>query len=76
MNTEEREIEPARGGNHTFLFTLRLWRASAAPGKAEWRGRLQFIATGQVHYFRDWEALVIHLREMLPETGGTSEEEE
>jgi hypothetical protein len=47
------------------MFTLRIWQEAVAEGQPEWRGRLQRLPDGDVHYFRSWPALLAHLEEEL-----------
>lgn len=48
------------------LFTLRLWWEELGDGAAEWRGQVRSVETGEIHYFREWPALIELLRVMLP----------
>ena len=50
----------------THLFTLRLWAEALGDGQIEWRGKVQHVLSGQTRYFRDWEALIAYLQDMLP----------
>ena len=47
------------------LFALRVWREDLGQGQAEWRGRLEHVLSGEVHYFRDWQTLLASLQDML-----------
>jgi hypothetical protein len=47
------------------LFILRLWSEPQTDGRVEWRGRLHYIQTNEVRYFRDWPALIPSLLMML-----------
>lgn len=49
----------------THLFTLRLWREEAGADPAEWRGKVQTLPEGDVHYFRGWPGLVERLETLL-----------
>lgn len=49
--------------NQTFV--LRLWRAAVDEHRAEWRGRLQQVTTGETRYFRTWPALLAQLQALL-----------
>jgi hypothetical protein len=51
----------------THLFTVRIWEEDLGGGQIEWRGGLRHVLSGDTRYFRDWPALVAHLREMLGE---------
>ena len=51
---------------HSHLFTVRLWVEDLGDGQAEWRGRVERVAGGEVHYFRDWPTLISLLVSMLP----------
>jgi hypothetical protein len=55
----------------SYLFTLRLWRAEADDGRAEWRGQLRHVLSGECRYFQSWPALVACLGALLPEPGPT-----
>ena len=46
------------------LFTVRLWREQLND-HFEWRGKVQHVTTGEVHYFRDWDTLIACLQDML-----------
>jgi hypothetical protein len=56
------EAEPPR----SHLFTVRIWPA-VENGRFEWRGRLQYVPTGEAHYFRDWSVFVTLIQRMLPD---------
>lgn len=49
----------------TRLFTLRLWQEHVSAEQSEWRGKVQALPEGDVHYFRDWPGLVRQLEAML-----------
>jgi len=49
----------------TRLFTLRLWQEHVSAEQTEWRGKVQALPEGDVHYFRDWPGLVRQLEAML-----------
>lgn len=51
----------------TILFTIRLWPEEIDAGQFEWRGEVKKIASGQTHYFRDWQTLVHLMTQMLNE---------
>jgi hypothetical protein len=51
----------------THLFTVRLWLEPVGEGQAEWRGKVQYVLTGEWRYFRDWPSLVACLNAMLPD---------
>jgi hypothetical protein len=44
---------------------VRVWLEHLGNGKTEWRGQLKNVMSGEVRYFRDWAALVEHLKAML-----------
>ncbi len=50
----------------SFLFTLRVWPEMLGGGRAEWRGKVQHVTSGETRYFRDWPSLVAFLEEVLP----------
>ena len=52
----------------SHLFTVRVWQEEVRNGQTEWRGKVQLLTSGEVHYFRDWAALVPLLLTMLSES--------
>lgn len=54
-----------RGNSSSQLFTLRLWRAEPGEGAGEWRGQLRHVTSGQIYYFRDWQAFLTLLLKLL-----------
>ncbi len=56
----EQELHP-----HSHLFTLRVWEEKLGEGKAEWRGRVLEVASGETLFFRDWPGLVATLQRMI-----------
>jgi hypothetical protein len=50
---------------HSEYFSLRLWREELGEGMTEWRGRVQHVTSGNARYFRDWQALIGFLVEVL-----------
>ena len=48
------------------VFVLRVWLEELGNGQSEWRGQLQQVSTGELHYFRDWQTMLSYLIEMLP----------
>ena len=59
------DMEHERQHPHSHLFTLRLWEETLGEGKAEWRGRVQEIASGETAFFRDWPGLVATLTRLI-----------
>jgi len=47
------------------LFTLRLWLEPLGDGRAEWRGQLRHVASGETCYFRSWSSLIAQLSERV-----------
>jgi hypothetical protein len=58
-------MEADRAPYQLQLFTLRLWQEAVSEGQYEWRGAIKNTSTGEVRYFREWEALVNLLPAML-----------
>ena len=58
--------EKSYHGPRSYLFTLRVWREDVGSGRIEWRGKVQQVNSGEAHYFREWDALISHLLQMLP----------
>ena len=55
--------EPSRRSSQ--LFTLRLWLEELGEGRAEWRGQLRHVTSGQTCYFRSWSSLITQLSELM-----------
>jgi hypothetical protein len=51
----------------TQLFSIRLWPEDLGNGRAEWRGQVRHLPTGETHYFREWPVLVSFLQDALPD---------
>jgi hypothetical protein len=62
-------MEADRASYHLQLFTLRLWQEAVSERQYEWRGAIKNTSTGEVRYFREWEALVALLPAMLQAAG-------
>lgn len=62
--TDERQ--PRR----TQLFTVRLWVEQIEPDRAEVRGRVQYVLSGDARYFRTWQELTNFFDLMLQEVEG------
>ncbi len=54
---------------HSHLFVIRIWAQEIEHGRTEWRGRVQYVPTGEVHYFREWPAMLALVQRMLPGSG-------
>ena len=44
---------------------VRVWLEDLGNGKAEWRGKVKHVLSGEVRYFREWKTLLAFLREAL-----------
>jgi hypothetical protein len=62
---KEHNMDNGHQLHHSHLFTVRLWQADLGDGQTEWRGKLQHVLSGEVHYFREWSALIALLMSML-----------
>lgn len=47
------------------LFTLHIWAEAVGEKRVEWRGKLKYIPSGEVHYFREWDRLIEQLKGFL-----------
>jgi hypothetical protein len=52
---------------HSQLFTVRMWSEDVGSDQREWRGKVEHVASGEVHHFRDWPSLIALLVAMLPD---------
>ena len=59
------DTQPERQHPHAHLFTVRIWEEALGEGKAEWRGRVQEVASGETVFFRDWPGLVTSLNRLI-----------
>jgi hypothetical protein len=53
----------------THLFVIRVWAQDIEDGRTEWRGRVQYIPSGEVHYFREWADMLSIVQHMLRNDG-------
>jgi hypothetical protein len=70
------KIDKDQSARHSHLFTVRLWAEDLGQGRVEWRGQVQHILSGEIHYFRDWAVLVDVLLMMLPKVTGAENSSE
>lgn len=58
----------------THLFVVRVWLENIGDAKAEWRGDVKQVLSGEVRHFREWITLIEHLKDMLAgsESNGTA----
>ena len=61
---------------HSDLFTLRVWPEEVDDGHVEWRGKVQHVTSGEVHYFRDWDAMLAFLLGILDSSAPMTTQEE
>ena len=66
--TKELTVDAGRQQNQSHLFTVRLWLENLGDGRAEWRGQVQHVLSGETRYFREWPALIAWLVAILPPT--------
>lgn len=63
-----KEIEPSHSRRkspyRSELFTLQMW-CEVLNDHFEWRGKVRHIGSHKESYFRDWEPLVVFIREIL-----------
>jgi hypothetical protein len=59
MPTRENEVR-------SYLFTVRVWPESVGDDRVEWRGKVQYVTSGEALFFRDWHSLVEFLEGTLP----------
>ena len=62
---ENMETKPP--GHPSHLFTVRVWQEDLGSGVTEWRGQVRKVSSGQIYYFRKWQALTALVRQMLAE---------
>jgi hypothetical protein len=65
-------MDAGRQQHQSHLFTVRLWLEDLGDGRAEWRGQVQHVLSGETHYFREWPTLLALLRAILPPTEADS----
>ncbi len=58
----QRQVHPT-----SHLFMLRMWVENSGEGTREWRGQVEYVTSGERHYFREWPALVEFLESTLTE---------
>ena len=50
----------------SHLFMVRLWLEELGDGQGEWRGKVQYVRSGETRYFRDWSTLLAFVEAALP----------
>ncbi len=50
----------------SHLFTLRVWQEDLGEGRAEWRGQIKYVLTGEMRYFRRCSELRAFMQTCLP----------
>ena len=61
-------MDTSRQHYHSHLFTVRLWLEDLGDGRAEWRGQVRHVLSGEVRYFRDWPTLIALLQALLADS--------
>ena len=61
--------------HQSHLFTLRVWVESLTDGQIDWRGKVQHVNSGEVHYFRDWKTFENYVNGWLSKACQPTEEE-
>lgn len=51
----------AQSITRSHLFSVRVWREELANDQREWRGKVQYVSSGEAFYFRQWSELVKHI---------------
>ncbi|HOG47507.1 MAG TPA: hypothetical protein PLJ35_03040 [Anaerolineae bacterium] len=49
---------------HGRSFIVRVWSEELG-GHSEWRGKVQFVPSGEALYFRDWATLIAFIERCL-----------
>lgn len=49
------------------IFIIKMWREVLNHDQSEWRGRIQDVRSGEIHYFRDWQTIIGFITTLLPE---------
>lgn len=65
MENQRSRGEDEERHRRSHLFTVRLWSEALGEGRAEWRGQVRDVISGETRYFRDWSALATLFLEML-----------
>ncbi len=53
---------PKKTEEQSQLFTVRIWVEDVGNGRAEIRGTVKHILSGETHHFRDWQTLIERLK--------------
>ena len=48
------------------LFLVRVWSEDAGEGQMEWRGKVQYVLSGEARSFCDWPELVDAMLGLMP----------
>ena len=60
-----KEVTERTSTSQVQIFTLRLWPEMIGASQIEWRGKIQHVRSGQVHYFRGWQSLMDSLNDIV-----------
>jgi hypothetical protein len=52
----------------SHLFALRVWRVVLDDGTTEWRGAIEYLASHEKRYFRDWSVIQDFVQQELQAT--------
>ena len=66
-------VDMSQPDHHSHLFTVRLWVEELGDGQTEWRGKVEYVVSGERRYFRDWSTLIAFLQAKLPQLEGDEE---
>ena len=61
----ESAMSSERSHPSLHLFNVPLWTEDLGAGQVQWRGQVQHVLSGEVHYFRDWPELEAYLMAMV-----------
>jgi hypothetical protein len=49
----------------SHLFMVRLWLEDLGNGEYDWRGKVQYVNSGEARYFHDWSTLELFFESLL-----------
>jgi hypothetical protein len=66
------DVDRSSSSTSSHLFTVRVWREELGAGRVEWRGKVQYVLSGEARYFREWGDLIAFVREQVGDQTASS----
>jgi hypothetical protein len=61
-------MDTSQEARRSHLFVLRVWRVVLDDGTKEWRGAIEYLASREKKYFREWSAVLDFMQQRCDQT--------